>query len=133
MIEPHRLIGMKYRLGSNPEQHGTADCLSLASTVVRHYGYEAPKAQRSWYRRLRRGDYSVFKEELERWGTVVEQPRIGSVGLCQAEHGGYGLAVWYEEGWLSFVGLAVSWSTIGSLVVAGCYCPQKQNCVMPSD
>ena len=132
MIAPHRLIGLKYRLGSNPEQHGPADCLSLASAVVRYYGFTAPQPARSWYRRLRQGDYSIFEEELERWGTVVEQPRIGSVGLCQAEHGGYGLAAWYESGWLSFVQSEVIWSPTGSLGVVGCYYPLKQNCAMQS-
>lgn len=121
---------MQYRLGSSPDQHGTADCLSLVSAVVRYYGFTAPQPQRSWYRRLRQGDYSIFEEELNRWGTVVEQPRIGAVGLCQAEHGGYGLGAWYEEGWLSFVQSEVAWSPTGNLVVVGCYYPLKQNCAM---
>ena len=101
---------MQYRLGSNPEQHGTADCLSLVSAVVRYYGYSAPQPQRSWYRRLRQGDYSIFEEELNRWGERVGLPRLSTVGLCQAEQGGYGLAAWYEDGWLLFVDKEVTWA-----------------------
>ena len=64
MIPPEQLIGMQYRLGADPERHGKADCLSLARHVVSAYGIELPPANRSWYRRLRRGDYAVFTDEL---------------------------------------------------------------------
>jgi len=133
VIAPHKLIGMRYRLGSNPEQHGTADCLSLARAVVQYYGFEAPTPQRSWYRRLRRQDYSVFEEELNRWGVLTKQPRLGSVALCESDQGSYGLAAFWGDGWISFVGSEVSWSPIGVLQVVGCYYPQKQSCAMRLD
>lgn len=132
MIAPHKLLGLKYRLGSNPEQHGTADCLSLVTAVVRYHGFIAPAPRRSWYRRLRKGDYNVFKEELAIWGVEIEQPRIGSVALCQTDQGGYGLAAFWEDGWISFVGSEVSWSPLDALLVAACFYPQKRNCVTQS-
>lgn len=126
-MKPEQLIGLKYRLGSNPETHGTADCLSLARAVLAYQGIETPEPKRDWYRRLRRGDTDVFQEELERWGTLVDEPRIGSVGLCVTdEDKGRGLASYWSEGWISFVGSEVVWSPIGGLPVVGVYCQQKQ-------
>lgn len=122
---------MSYRLGADPERHGKADCLSLASAVVRYQGFEAPAPRREWYRRLRRGDYGVFREEIERWGDKIAEPRIGSVALCQTDTGGIGLAAYWEAGWISFNGLEVSWSPIAALPVVGCYYPQKSSCAKP--
>ncbi len=93
---------MGYRLGADPERHGAADCLSLCQTVLASYGIKTPKAERSWYRRLKQGDYSIFKEELSRWGTQTASPRIGAVALCDADNDAYGMAVFWQHGWLSF-------------------------------
>lgn len=123
-MQPHQLIGMGYRLGADPERHGATDCVGLARTVVEHYGYTAPTPTRDWYRRLRRGDYNVFPEELERWGARTTGLDCGVVALCQAEKG-YGLAAYWEEGWISFVGQAVRWTPTGALPVVALYCPQK--------
>ena len=84
-MTPYQLIGLSYRLGAVPEKHGAADCLSLARAVLAHYGIDSPAPTREWYRRLRRGDYAIFPEQLERWGEIVEQPRIGAVALCKGE------------------------------------------------
>ena len=78
---------MQYRLGADPERHGKADCLSLARHVVGSYGIDTPTASRSWYRRIRNNDYSVFTEELEKWGHVIAQPRIGAIALCKTDKG----------------------------------------------
>ena len=67
-MKPHELIGLKYRLGSDPVKHGTGDCLSLVRTVLANYGFIVPQGQRDWYRRLKKKDYSIFFEELNRWG-----------------------------------------------------------------
>lgn len=123
-MDPHRLIGMGYRLGGDPERHGVTDCLGLARTVVEHYGYRAPTPQRSWYRRLRAGDHTIFREELERWGVQTADLNCGVVALCQAEKG-YGLAAFWSDGWLSYVGSAVRWNPTGALPVVALYCPQK--------
>lgn len=130
-MKPHQLIGKGYRLGADFERHDMGDCLSLARTVLAHYGIDAPRAKRDWYRRLRRGDWNVFPEELNRWGVKVEQPRLGSVALCQAGEG-YGLAVFYEEGWLSYGESAVRWCPIDALQVLDVYCQRKQSFAMPS-
>jgi len=132
VIPPHQLIGMSYRLGSSPERHGTADCFSLSKAVLTYHGFSMPPANRDWYRRLRRKDYAVFEEELERWGAKIIKPRLGSLGLCLAENGGYGLAAWWEDGWLSFVGSAVSWSPIDSLEVVAFYSLPRQTSATPS-
>ena len=63
-----KLIGLPYRLGANPEKHNAADCLTLARAVLHHYGIATPEPTRDWYRRLHRKDYSIFEEELEKWG-----------------------------------------------------------------
>jgi len=126
-MHPHQLIGMGYRLGASPERHGATDCFGLARAVVEHYGYSAPAPTREWYRRLRRGDYAVFRDELERWGVRTTDLDCGVVALCQAEKG-YGLAAYWEEGWISFVGQAVRWSPPGALPVVALYCPQKLRC-----
>ena len=123
-MTPFDLIGRPYRLGADFVSRPEGDCLSLARFVLKSYGIRTPEPQRSWYRRLRRKDTQVFRDELERWGEVTTDLRCGVVALCQAENG-YGMAVWFENGWLSFVGSEVKWSTIGGLAVVECYCPRK--------
>jgi hypothetical protein len=123
-VNPYHLIGKPYRLGARIDQHGATDCVGLCIEVMEHYGFPPPKPKRSWYRRLRKGDNSIFWEQLERWGEQTKSPRLGCIALCQSENG-YGLAVWFENGWLSFVGSAVQWSTIDALQVVGCYYPQR--------
>ena len=120
MIHPHDLIGLQYRLGSNPEKHGTADCLSLAKAVLAYQGIETPEPERSWYRRLRRGDTDVFRDELQRWGELIPVPKIGTVGLCQADNG-YGMASYWEDGWICFISKQVVWAPINGLEIVGCY------------
>ncbi len=120
-MHPYRLIGLPYRLGASPEKHQAADCLTLARAVLEHHGVPTPKPQRSWYRRLYRKDTAVFKDELERWGEITAQPRIGVVALCESESG-FGMATFFEGGWISFVGSAVQWSPIGALQVVELYC-----------
>ena len=121
---PHQLIGRRYRLGSNFEQHGTGDCLSLARAVLAYYGITTPEPQRQWYRRLKRGDTAVFREELERWGDRTELLDCGVVALCQAD-AGYGLATWYLDGWIHYAGSVVKWSPSEALQVHALYCPRK--------
>lgn len=121
---PHQLIGKRYRLGSNFEQHGTGDCLSLARTVLSYYGITTPEPQREWYRRLRRGDTAVFRDELERWGDKTDRLDCGVVALCQAD-AGYGLATWYLDGWIHYAGLVVKWSPSEVLEVHELYCQRK--------
>ena len=130
-MKPHELLGFPYRLGADPNKHGAADCLSLAREVVEYYGYSLPPVRRDWYRRIRRKDYSVFSEELNRWG-IESPPKLGAIALCESEYG-LGLATYYFEGWLSFQDRlgksAVVWSPIGALSVQGVYCQRKQNFV----
>jgi cell wall-associated NlpC family hydrolase len=120
MIHPYELIGLPYRLGATPEKHEAADCLSLAKAVLAFQGVETPEPTRDWYRRIKRGDTSIFKEELERWGQKVEEPRIPTVALC---HGplGLGMASFFEDGWIHFSGSEAIWSPIGALQVVGLY------------
>jgi hypothetical protein len=120
-MTPYDLIGRGYRLGADFVTRPEGDCLSLARAVLSYYGVKTPTPQRSWYKRLRRGDTAVFKDELERWGNVTTDLRCGVVALCQAENG-YGMAVWFDDGWLSFVGSEVKWSPIGVLQVVERYC-----------
>ena len=131
-MKPYELIGLEYRLGSDPEKHGTGDCLSLVRTVLGHYGFTVPKGERDWYRRLKRKDYSIFFEELNRWG-VESPPKLGTIGLCKSDDG-YGMAAFYEEGWLSYqktLGKSVvRWSPLEALSLAGCYFQRKPISVM---
>ena len=134
-MKPHQLIGLPYRLGADPVKHNAGDCLSLVRTVLANYGFTVPKGERDWYRRLRKKDYSVFFEELNRWG-VESPPKLGTIGLCKSDDG-YGMAAYYEEGWLSYRktlgGQVVIWSPLEALSVVGCYFQRKQICVMPLD
>ena len=118
------LIGLPYRLGANPDQHQAADCLSLACAVLRNDGFTPPEPKRSWYRRLRKGDYEVFREELDRYCQITDTPRMGTIALCDAPTG-VGLATYFEHGWLSFVKSEVKWSPIGALMVQQLYCLTK--------
>ena len=127
-MKPHQLIGLPYRLGADPVKHHAADCLSLARTVLRHYGIKSPEPTRDWYRRFRKKDYKIFKEELERWGNETKQFNIGTVALCKSKNG-FGLAVYYEEGWINCGESEVRWSPLDGLEVVGCYSPQKSNYV----
>ena len=122
-MKPYELIGFEYRLGSDPVKHGTGDCLSLVRTVLGHYGFTVPKGERDWYRRLKRKDYSIFFEELNRWG-VESPPKLGTIGLCKSDDG-YGMAAWYQEGWISYQktlgGQVVIWWPLNALMVEGWY------------
>ena len=128
-MTPYDLIGRGYRLGANFVSRPEGDCLSLARAVLTYHGIETPQPDRSWYRRLRKGDTDVFPDELERWGVKTEALECGVVALCQAENG-YGMATYFEGGWLSYVESVVQWSPIGVLQVVELYCPQKFNSVM---
>jgi len=121
---------MKYRLGADPERHGKADCLSLSRYILSTYGIGTPQAERSWYRRLRKKDYSIFKEQLELWGTQTTDIRVGTVALCQAEEG-VGLATFIDDypGWLSFIGTEVVWSQVEALNIENLYCPGNTSSV----
>ena len=123
-MTPYQLIGKPYRLGATIEKHGATDCVGLCIEVLRYYGFTVPVPTRAWYRRLYRGDTAVFKDELERWGKLTTSPRLGCVALCRSDNG-YGLAVWFEEGCLSYVESTVTWSPCDTLPVVGYYCPQK--------
>ena len=126
-MRPDQLLGLPYRLGADPVKHGAGDCLSLVRTVVANYGFTVPQGQRDWYRRLRKKDYSVFFEELNRWG-VDSPPKLGTIALCKSDDG-YGMATFYEDGWLSYQktlgGLVVIWLPLKALMVEGCYYQRK--------
>ena len=126
-MRPDQLIGLPYRLGADPVKHGAGDCLSLVRTVVANYGLTVPKGERDWYRRLRKKDYSIFFEELNRWG-VESPPKLGAIALCKSNDG-YGMAAYYEDGWLNYQKrleeLVVIWSPLDNLMVEGCYYPRK--------
>ena len=127
-MKPYQLIGLPYRLGADPVKHKAGDCLSLVRTVLGHYGFVVPQGKRDWYRRLKRKDYSIFFEELNRWG-VESPPKLGTIGLCKSEDDSYGMAAWYEEGWISYQrtlgGQVVIWSPLNALMVEGCYYQRK--------
>ena len=131
-MTPYDLIGRGYRLGADFVSRPEGDCLSLARAVMTYHGVETPQPERSWYRRLRKGDTDVFRDELERWGVKTEALDCGVVALCQAENG-YGMATYFEGGWISFVGSAVQWSPIDVPQVVELYCPRKFNSVMQLD
>ncbi len=118
------LLGLPYRLGANPDDHKAADCVSLAREVLKNYGIESPEPPRSWYRRLRKKDYKVFSDELKKWGRQTTTANIGVVALCKAEKG-YGMAVYWKGGWLSFVEKTVRWSPLTFLEVLELYYPMK--------
>ena len=134
-LKPYELIGLEYRLGSDPVKHGTGDCLSLVRTVLANYGFTVPQGQREWYRRLRKKDYSIFFEELNRWG-VESPPKLGTIGLCKSDDALY-MAAFYEEGWLSYqktLGKSVvKWLPLEALSLAGCYFQRKPISVMHLD
>jgi hypothetical protein len=126
-MKPHQLIGLPYRLGADPEKHGAGDCLSLCKTVLKSYGISSPEPKRSWYRRLKKKDYTIFFEELNRWG-VESPPKLGAIALCKSDDG-YGMAAYYEEGWLNYQktleSQVVNWSPLNALMVEGCYYQRK--------
>ena len=128
-MTPYDLIGRGYRLGADFLSRPEGDCLSLARAVMTYHGVETPQPERSWYRRLRKGDTDVFRDELERWGCKTDHLECGVVALCRADNG-YGMATYFEGGWIAFVGSAVQWSPIDVPQVVALYCPQKSNSAM---
>ena len=126
-MRPDQLIGLPYRLGADPVKHKAGDCLSLVRTVLANYGFTVPQGQRDWYRRLRKKDYSIFFEELNRWG-VDSPPKLGAIALCKSGDG-FAMAAFWEDGWLSyrktFGELVVNWCPLDNLMVEGCYYPRK--------
>tara|TARA_Y100001968_G_scaffold216224_1_gene198930 strand:+ start:504 stop:887 length:384 start_codon:yes stop_codon:yes gene_type:complete len=127
-VKPHQLIGLPYRLGADPEKHRAGDCLSLCRVVLANYGFTVPYGKRDWYRRLRKKDYLVFEEELNRWG-VDSSPKLGTIGLCLSNENCLGMAAFYEEGWIHYQktlgGQVVMWSPLNALTVKGCYYQRK--------
>ena len=127
-MNPFHLIGMPFRLGADPVKHGKTDCLSLARTVLKHYGINSPEPTRDWYRRLRKKDYSVFEDELKLWG-VDSSPKLGTIGLCLSNGNCLGMAAFYEDGWIHYQktlgGQVVMWCPINALMVKGCYYQRK--------
>ena len=127
-MRPDQLIGLPYRLGADPVKHGAGDCLSLCRTVLKYYGISSPIPKRSWYRRIRKKDYSIFDEELNKWG-IESPPKLGAIALCRGNDDGDGMAAFYEEGWLSYQktlgGLVVIWLPLKALMVEGCYYQRK--------
>lgn len=130
-MRPDQLLGLPYRLGADPEKHGATDCVGLSRTVLATYGIDAPAPTRDWYRRLRRGDWSIFPEQLGVWGTRIPRPRLeGTVALCSAEKG-YGLAVWALDGWLMYRVNQVAWCPTEALPAVAFYYPQKLTFATP--
>jgi len=123
-MTPYDLIGLPYRLGATPEKHNAADCLSLARTNLQLQGFDAPPVERSWYRRLYRGDYTVFPEQLERYCVKASSPKIGVIALCTSEKG-YCMASFFDNGWLCFVESTATWKPLGALEVVDLYCLSK--------
>ena len=125
-MNPYLLLGRPYRLGGDFIKYKGGDCLSLARTVLAHYGISTPEPQRDWYRRLRRGDTSVFKEELERWGQQTTNVECGVVALCESKNG-YGMAVYFENGWMNYGESEVRWSPAERLHILAFYSPRKSS------
>ena len=86
---------MKYRLGADPERHGKADCLSLSRHILATYGIKTPNPERSWYRRLRRKDYSIFREQLS-YGEPRQPTSVLALSLF-AKQDGVGLATFIDD------------------------------------
>lgn len=124
MIHPYDLIGLPYRLGAIPERHQAADCLTLTAAVMAYYKIAFPKPRREWYRRLYRGDQQVFQDELQQWGTQTDSINIGTVALCKSDFG-FGLASYFEDGWIAFRESEAGWLTIGGPTVVELYCPMN--------
>ena len=118
------LIGLKYRLGAEPERHRAADCLTLSRYILGTYGIKTPCGDRSWYRRLRQKDYSIFREQLDLWGTLTTDIQVGTVALCQTNNG-VCLAPYIDDcpGWLLFAGTEVVWSNLEAPSIEALYCP----------
>ena len=124
LSDPVDLIGLPYRLGAEPARHGATDCINLCRWVLGWYGIEAPVPARNWYRRLHAGDTRIFKEQLELWGTPGE---TGIIALVQATGNSFGLAVYYDTGWLhcSAQNNRVIWSP--NVKYEARYCHGKSN------
>ena len=122
------LIGLKYRLGAEPDRHRAADCLTLSRYVLRTYGIDTPSGDRSWYRRLRQKDYSIFREQLDLWGSSTTDIAVGTVALCQTSNG-VGLATFIDDcpGWLLFAGTEVVWSNLEAPSIEALYCPGNRS------
>tara|TARA_R100000664_G_C2755698_1_gene143449 strand:+ start:736 stop:1107 length:372 start_codon:yes stop_codon:yes gene_type:complete len=123
-VKPLHLIGLPYRLGAIPDIHKAGDCYTITRDVLKSYGIDTPEPTREWYRRLRRGDFDVFLEELEKYCSVVTTAKIGVIALIKAEKG-YGLATYWEAGWISFVDQEARWSHLEGLEVVRLYYPTK--------
>lgn len=123
-MNPFLLIGLPYRLGADPRFHNAADCLSLTRMVLMHHGFKPPEPKREWYRRLRKGDTSVFDEQLSEYCEQIESPKIGAIALCESPLG-LGLASYFSGGWLCFGESGVTWKPIEALPVKRLYCLMK--------
>jgi hypothetical protein len=123
---PADLIGLPYKLGADPVRHGATDCVNLCRAVLQFQGIDTPVPTRDWYRRLKRGDVSVFAEQLNSWGSPVMYASPGTIALSQARIG-YGLAAFYDSGWIhcNAQTLRVAWSPAVNTVAL--YCPGKSN------
>ena len=123
-MKPIEIIGLPYRLGAVPDIHKAGDCYTITRDILKSYGFNSPEPTREWYRRLRRGDFNVFEEQLVKYCSLVEEAKIGVIALVKADKG-YGLATYWEEGWISFVNQEARWSPIEALEVVRLYYPLK--------
>ena len=101
---------------------------SRIKKIYQKYGIKFLKREKEWYRRYLRKDFSIFKEVFDKWGNETKDINIGTVALCKSNNG-FGLAVYYEKGWISCGESEVRWSPLNALEVVGCYSPQKSNYV----
>jgi len=126
LLGPADLIGLPYKLGADPFRHGATDCVNLCRAVLQFQGIDTPVPTRDWYRRLKRGDVSVFAEQLNSWGNPVMYASPGTIALSQARIG-YGLAAFYDSGWIhcNAQTLRVAWSPAVNTVAL--YSPGKNS------
>ena len=123
---PADLIGLPYRLGADPFKHRATDCVNLCRAALKLQGVDSPIPTRDWYRRLRRGDSEVFLEQLALWGVPALYASAGVVALSRVGKG-YGLAAFYDGGWLhcNAQTVRVEWSP--AVNIEALYSPGKNS------
>ena len=58
----------------------------------------------------------MFPEQLGLWGRQTDAAKVGTLGLVHCADGSYGLASFYEGGWLQFRDLRVTWIPLAVLL-----------------
>lgn len=111
-----KYISMPYRMGGNPRNSKSTDCIRLVLCVLEDAGLNPPAVEKQWYKWLAERNLEAIKAD---WFALTEQtmqPEQYAMTLLPAE-GDFCIAIVVDEGLLTVSASldAVMWVPLHSL------------------